>query len=341
MNGKKIIEKYGIIDGHYDLGITLFNYKMMGEKNPLKDKVLGNWKRNNIKLIIAAIFIDDEFLPEQALVNALDQINIIYDEVKKNSELVMIIKSKEDMNYAIDNSKIGIIMSLEGLEPIQTDINLLNIFNRLGVKAAGLVWSRQNLVADGSRFLGKSVNNGLSIWGFEVLKEMEKLNMIVDISHLNDAGNDDVFNEYKGNIIASHSNCREINNITRNLTDEQILNIKDKNGIIGINGCMPIVTKDFNYIDKENMIKILCDHINHIKELIGIDYIGIGLDRCNDIELSSLRYGNRENELVDLIDDYSEVELIIEELIKRDYSEEDIGKILSGNFLRILQKSIK
>lgn len=341
MKGKGIIEKYGIVDGHYDLGMTLFNYRKMGEKNPLKNKVLGNWKRNNIKIIIAAIFIDNEFLPDRALVNALDQINIIYDEVSKNAESVMIIKDKEDLIYAINNNKIGIIMSLEGLEPIQTDINLLNIFNRLGVKAAGLVWSRQNLVADGSRFSGISVNNGLTTFGFEVLEEMKRLNMIVDISHLNDAGNTDVFNEYKGKTIASHSNCRVINDITRNLRDDQIISVKSKDGIIGINGCMPIITKEFDSRSKDDMIKILCDHIDHIKDLIGIDYIGIGLDRCNDIEITSIRYGNRENELVDVIDDYSEIELIIDELFKRSYSEEDIGKILSGNFLRFLYESIR
>ncbi len=332
-----ILQKYGIADSHYDLGMIFLNFLNEGEKDPLKNLFLEEWRKNNVKFIIATVFVDSEKLPELALRNALDQVNSILNEIEKNKEDVCLITDNKSFKYSQSNNKIGMIISLEGLEPIGEDINLLEIFFKLGVSFSGLVWSRQNAVADGSRFRGRGVNNGLTSFGFDVIEKMQEIGMTIDVSHLNDKGCEDVFENVSKPIIASHSNARAIKNITRNLTDEQAILIKKSNGIIGINGVKPLVTEGYETNEKLTSIARLCDHIDHYKKIIGSQYICLGLDRCDLISSNDLSSPKGEDNSNDTISDYKELETLIGVLLERGYTEDEIGGILSGNFTAFIE----
>jgi membrane dipeptidase len=317
-----------IVDAHYDLGHVLFNRYQMGESDVIKELLLPEWKKSSVKLIIAAIFIDDHFLPESGLRHALNQIALIKEEVNLLDNVV-IVKDANDLDCIMNSDKIGVLLSLEGLEPIGTDISLLDTFYDLGVRAAGLTWSRQNAVADGSRFGNANTNLDLTHFGKQVVDKMRSKGMLVDVSHLNDAG----VEALEGTIFASHSNARAVHNITRNLTDGHIKKIGQSEGIIGINGIRPIVGHSED-------IKALCDHLDHIKSLIGIEHVCFGFDKCNDLENTSLRYGNESNGPIDVIGDYKEVELLIEELKKRGYTDDDIDKISYKNVIEFLRGNL-
>lgn len=340
INAKEIIKKYGIADSHFDLGGVLFNYIQTGEENPMKNILLPEWKEGFVKLVIGAIFIDSKYLPEKGLKMALDQLDIILNEIEKNRDEVALITKASDIDKAINSGKIGIILCLEGLEPIGEDLNLLNIFNRLGVKLAGLVWSRQNSVGDGSRFNGRQGNNGLTSFGFDVLEKMQELGMIVDISHLNDKGCEDVFANAT-NVIASHANARSVHNIKRNITDNQITAVKEKKGIIGINGTKLAIDGNFENMNEREIINAFCNHIDYYKKIIGTDSICLGLDKCNAFGEFSLRYGNQESESIDTFEKYFNIEIMVEELLCRGYEEDEIANILSANLLRYLKSNIQ
>lgn len=338
-HAKYLHEKNIVIDSHFDLGNEVFNRTQMGEKKILKNHYLDTFKKAGIKLVVASIFIDDIFLPEMALRMALNQISMLKADIKYISDEIMLIKSKKDLEIVLATDKIGIVISLEGLEPIMNDLNLIDTFYDLGVRGVGLTWSRRNYVADGSFFSDKNEGQkgGLTRFGVEVIKKLESLNMFIDISHLNDEGVNDIIKFTTKPFIASHSNSRNINNIMRNLSDEHLIAIANSGGSIGINNIIPLIDikNNNNYINK------MCDHIDYINSLVGCNHINFGFDICNGIDKSGVRFGSQQNETIDALKNHEDSILITEELIKRGYSDKNIIKILGTNILRIIKNSLE
>lgn len=182
---------------------------------------------------------------------------------KKNDNIVH-LKSKDDY----DESKVNILLSLEGASPIINDINNLYAFYALGVRAMGLTWNHRNFVGDGI-----DTDYGLTPFGREVIKEMEKLKMIIDVSHLNTAGFDDVAKEVKCPFIASHSNAGAVYEHRRNLHDEQIKEIISRKGFMGMNFYSEFI-EDAASINQKSILK----HIEHVLNLGGGDILGLGAD---------------------------------------------------------------
>lgn len=329
-----------IADAHYDLGAVLYNQICRGNLHPMKDLLLPQWRAQGVGCIVGAIFIDNLYLPEKALSVALDQIAVTLAQIQETADQVCLVTSKQTLHQALEEGKIAIVLSLEGLEPIGTDLHLLQIFHQLGVRLAGLVWSRQNAVGDGSRFQGRATNHGLTSFGLDVLEQLHHLGMVVDISHLNDAGADDVFAHFLGPVIASHSNARAIHPITRNLTNAQAVAIQQTGGIIGINGVKPLVTADFAHCTQAQVAQALCQHIHHYATLVGMETLCLGLDRCNLLSSTSLRQGNRDNHDVDVLDDYSQLNQVSDGLLQLGYTNSQIQGLFSSNLLTFLDKHL-
>lgn len=328
-----------VVDAHLDLALEIFNRVELGEKDIIKNHYLNIFKEAGLNIIVTSIFIENTYLPEMGLRIALDQISMLINDLKTVSDQIILIKTKDDLNQVLTTDKIGMIISFEGLEPIMNDIHLIDIFYELGVRGAGLVWSRRNYVADGSSFTTteQGQKGGLTNFGVKVVKKLEDLGMFIDVSHLNDEGTEDVLKLASKPIIASHSNARSVNNIMRNLSDRHIKDIGKTGGVIGINGIIPIIGVE----DDQNAIMRMCDHIDHMKALVGCEHIGFGFDLCRGVDETCIRYGNQENEILDGLKNHAESIKITEELLRRGYSEDDIVKILGSNFLRILEKSLK
>ncbi|MDW7667626.1 MAG: membrane dipeptidase [Bacillota bacterium] len=316
-----------VIDAHLDLGAIVFERKRKGEKNIIKNHFLNSFKKAGLNFVVGDIYVDDIYIPELALRVALDQIVELTEEIENTDEL-MLITRKEDLKKSLDEEKIGILLSLEGAEPILKDLNLLTVFYKLGVRGLGLTWSRRNYAADGSYFGNpeEGTIGGLTPFGIEVVKKCEKLGIFLDVSHLNDAGFNDLIKIANKPFLASHSNSREINNIVRNLTNEQMEKIGENKGVIGINSYTSIVS---NNKEEQNILK-LCDHIEKIIENAGENSIGYGFDLCG------LFYDSEEQ--VDVLKSHEESLLVTEELIKRGHSEETIIRIIGGNFYNFYEK---
>ena len=196
------------------------------------------------------------------------------------------IENKDDFDY----TKLNIILSIEGAAPIINDINNLYTFYKLGVRAMGLTWNHRNFLGD-----GVDTDYGLTPFGIEVIQEMEKLNMIIDVSHLNVAGFDDVVSHTSKPFIASHSNSRRVFDHRRNLYDDQIREIIARNGFIGMNFYSEFIG------EKDKNLKIeLIRHIEHILMLGGENVLGLGAD-FDGIEESPFQDAASYPEIVDLL----------------------------------------
>ena len=208
-----------------------------------------------------AVFTPPEFAGDSAIRFAFNSIGNFYS--KNNNEVNLLLSSKD-----YDESKVNILLSLEGATPIIDDLNNLRAYYELGVRAMGLTWNHRNFVGDG-------IDNpyGLTAFGKELVQEMENLNMIVDVSHLNEAGFSDVVANTAKPFIASHSNAYEVFAHPRNLKDDQIKEIINRGGFIGMNFYPDIITDD-----KDNLKSGLLKHIEYMLKMGAENVLGMGAD---------------------------------------------------------------
>ncbi|MDR1020288.1 MAG: dipeptidase, partial [Synergistaceae bacterium] len=278
----ELIQESFAMDAHFDLALDMDDRRERGDRfvwsarheKPIK---AGGWK-----CVVSSLFIHSCHLPEMGLRKAMDQISALVSEAEEQPEGIAVCASMAEVDRANATGKVGILMSFEGLDPLGNDPALLKLFYRLGVRAAGVAWSRRNYAADGCFFspMREGRKGGLTPFGIDVIEEAERLGMVLDISHLNDEGVSDLAAFTKKPFIASHSNCRALVPVKRNLTDEQIKLVASRGGVIGMNGCSAFVSeKEGRGIGPAD----LALHIDHIVRLVGEDHVGLGLDCCDGL----------------------------------------------------------
>ena len=274
-------------------------------------------KEGKVHLQVFAVFVDPKFMRKNAATMALKLIDKMHEIIDKSSEIELVLRG-EDIDRIKSEGKIGALLSIEGGEALEGEIALLRIFYKLGVRAITLTWSLRNDLGDGVEGVPDA---GLTSFGKQVVKEMNRLGMIVDVSHLNEKGFWDVIEISEKPVIASHSNAKALCSHRRNLTDEQIKAIAQKGGVIGINFA-PQFLKD----DKRATIEDVLNHIDYMVDLVGEDYVGFGSDFDG---ISSTPEG---------LEDISKFPKIVEGLIKRGYTQEQIDKITHKNFENLIKK---
>ncbi len=315
------MKKYFTVDAHTDVLLRCIKDNIeLGKRLSLGHVDIPRLKEGNVKLQFFAIFVESKYKPERALKQAILLLEKFYKELEKNREDLVLIKNLSDLEKIEKNNKVGALLSIEGGEPIETTLELLDFFYRMGVRAMGLTWNERNMIANGAGEWGEA--GGLSKFGKKVVKRMNKLGMIVDVSHITPPGFWDVIEISEKPIIASHSNAYALCNHPRNLTDLQIKALAEKNGVMGIN----FYSEFLNPKGKATLEDIV-KHIDYIVELVGPNHVGMGSD------FDGIPSWPKE------IYDASRFPLIFEELEKRGYKEEDIKKIAGGNFLRVIREN--
>lgn len=311
-------------DAHFDLGAIVHNRRKRGEKNVL-ESFYDSFSKGGFRLIVAAIFIEDD-MTDLALREGLLQIQALKDDILE-SEHFKLVTWAEDL----DSDKIGILMSLEGAEPIHRELHLLSIFYDLGVRGLGLVWGRRNYVADGSyaKDPEEGIKGGLTPFGIEVLRKAEALGYFIDVSHLSDTGFSDLLKYSTKPFMASHSNTRKHNDILRNLSDEQMIEIGRRGGVIGINTIKFIVSLD----ETEQTLEKVCDHIEWMIKIVGEDVPCIGFDICGPYYDDGVA--------IDVLEGHHEVGKLADILKNRGYSNQTIDKIFGENLIRYYRKFLK
>lgn len=314
-----------IFDGHADIWYDVAKKRKLGEENIFKKYHLDRLKTGNI---MGGIFIAylEQIEGQDYEKEMFHLINSTIHEIRENQDIFNIIREKGDFNRGIVEGKFDIIMGIEGLKAIGKNLDWIDTFYELGFRHASLTWNEENHLATG---VDGDKERGLTSIGKEAVKKMEKLGMIIDVSHANDKTFWDIYDNTTKPIIASHSNVKALCDHKRNLTDEQIKAIAKRDGVIGINAYKKFLARD-RY--KQNLERYV-DHIEHIISLVGIKHAALGFDFCEYL------YIDKKDEDINPIglENASKAVSVLEELYKRGYNENDIRKIAFENFMRITE----
>jgi membrane dipeptidase len=312
-------------------------YKKRQRKNVLETEFLPEFEAGNIGVVGVAIYIEDRYLPDTGLRVALDQIARLYAETQACQQFA-ICKSYREIQQARAKGKIVLLITFEGVEPLGTDLDLLRIFYQLGVRAIGLTHARSNAAGHGGVFASRgSSPEGLTNFGRDLVQECGAL----DLAHINPAGFDDVLSMTTMPPIVSHTNVRRYYDIERNISDDQIKMIGERRGVIGVNSVLVSAKKEESTLDH------YVDHIEHIANLIGIDGVGVGFDFFEFIYSQWPESAKRElaeklttPQFIPNLKNHSHARNLTRRLIERGFNDEEIEKILRGNWLRIFEKCL-
>lgn len=268
-----------------------------------------------------AIFVEAFYRPERALIRVLELIDSFQRELDENKAFIGLALSYDDVVEANRRGRIASLLSLEGGDAVQGGLAALRVLYRLGVRALSLTHNERNMLADGVS--EARARGGLTSMGVQVVEEMNRLGIILDVSHLSESSFWDALEVCRGPLIASHSNCRHLCDSPRNLTDEQIKAIADKGGVVGVSFSPSFLVKD-----GRATVKDVLNHVEHIVKVAGIDYVGLGSDFDG---ISSTPEG---------LEDVAKLPKITLELLKRGFSEGEVKKVLGENFLRVMRQVI-
>lgn len=251
------------------------------------------------------------------LERAMEQIDMFYTELEREADIEPVTSVYELENCIKSGRRAG-VLAVEGGEVLCGNISVLRALYKLGVRSLTLTWNNRNQLADG---VGeKNSKGGLTDFGVQVVKEMNRLGILVDVSHLSEKGFWDVLEVSTKPVIASHSNARAICGHPRNLSDQQIKALAEKGGVIGL-------TFVPEFVDPENPdISRLLDHLDHIVALAGTNCVGFGSDF------------DGVKKTIKGLEDVTKFSGLYHALINRGYCEEDVEKFLGKNFLRVIKQ---
>lgn len=329
MNSNNNIKNLIIIDGHSDIPRDVYLCELKGEENSFFNNHYKELKSSGVNIIFANIFTKGS--KEDSLIQGLLEVEKIL-KIAESTEDITIIKNKLDLENVIKTNKLGIVLSLEGFEPLYAQLELLDMYYRFGVRAGMLTWNNKNEFAYGTN----EKSGGLTDLGKLAIEKMNELGILVDVSHLNEEGFWDIININKRPTIASHSNARRLFNHPRNLTDEQIKAIAKSGGVIGaVSYFSKVDEKNPNKIrtrdDKSETIMDVIKHIEYIIKLVGYDHVAFGFDfnmYLGDFGVKGLESAKKIPNLIEL-------------LLERGHSYENVKKIAGGNWIRVLKKILK
>lgn len=301
-----------IVDGHCD------TIQLALDKNlDLSDKSLSfnlNGALENTPIIqMMAAFVNPSY--KNSFKRACDIISYFEKQINKYPQNLIHIRKSEDIKKVENENKIGCLLTIENGSAIEDNIENINYFYKKGVKVMSVTWNEDNLLGCGAHTKN---DNGLTEFGKKYIKELNKKKIIVDVSHSSEKTFWDVIDTSVEPIVATHSCCYTLCTHPRNLKDEQIKAIAEKDGIIGVCYC-----KEFLSNNKTAGTKEIVEHIAYIANLVGVDYVGLGSD------FDGLEEKNIPNNLRNI----GQINNLIKELEKVGFSKQEICKIMGENWL--------
>jgi membrane dipeptidase len=367
-----------LIDSHNDLPTWMVDGQECEAQSPCIDvgkptklghTDLARLKKGGVGAVFFAAYVSGNYVKgNRSAHRALAEIDVVrHAIVEKYPHDFMLATTAADIEQAHREGKIAALIGIEGGHAIEDDLGLLRDYYALGVRYMTLTHTNTNDWADSSGDINDAKvkhHGGLTPFGKEVVLEMNRLGMMVDISHVADDTFWDALNTSKAPIIASHSDCRALANAPRNLTDQMIVALARKGGIVDINFNCGFLSQRFRdqvaaHADevhkrvreieaagrklgdieedvvegdiqtqlgiKRPTLADVVDHIDHIRKIAGIDAIGIGTD-FNGVGCTPVG-----------LEDVSKFPNLTRALLEKGYSPEDIRKIYGGNFLRVMR----
>jgi membrane dipeptidase len=306
-----------VVDGHVGtLFDVLYKTRDVREESPSGHVDLPRLRKGGVCCAVLSAFPAERISPISGVRAGLEYIDA-FRSLETAGNVKLCVKA-EDVETAHRDGQIGFMLGFEGGEFLEGSSEALRMYARQGLRVLTLTWSERNALADGAAESG--TRGGLTRFGRQVVKACAGLGVVVDVSHLSEAGFWDVVDLSDEPFVASHSNCHSLYAHPRNLTDDQLRAVADTGSLAGI-------TFNPEYLaepGQEAALSAVCDHVMHAIEVAGEDHVGIGSD-FDSFEGPAPLSGA------------DQMPLLTAQLLRRGVTGKVLSGILGGNWLRILR----
>lgn len=369
---KSVLElhrKAFVFDAHCDTAMRLIGERAvdLGERLESGHMDLPRMAEGGLDAQIFACWPNPRLEREEWIVEILQMIDAVWEQAGRHSDRFEVALKGSDLKRIARKGKIAGIIGIEGGHAILDDLAVLRNYHRLGVRCLTLTWMNGNEWADASDDTTRW--GGLNEFGREVVREMDRLGMVIDCAHVSDSTLFDVFEVTRNPVLISHSCMRALCEIPRNVSDDELRALRENGGVICVNFFPGFLDKSFNEkvagvweefrerVDslagqyggdrgkawrelwpayearmdtvQRPSIELLVDHIDHAVRIAGVDHVGLGSDFDG---ISIVPTG---------LDDVSRLPAITAELKRRGYSDEDAQKVIGGNLLRLVERVMR
>lgn len=330
-----------VIDMHCDTIAELFYDHRDGGKESIRNTDLHvnleKMEQGGYGLQNFALFTHLERANGKPFEYCMKMADVFFTEMEAHKDKIGIVTTYEEIRKNWERGRMSALLTIEEGGVCQGEPAFLRLFYRLGVRMMTLTWNFQNELGwpngkretDPEHFISvPDTEHKLTETGIAFLGEMERLGMIIDISHLNDGGIWDVFQNTTKPFVASHSNCRALAPHPRNLTDEMIRKLAERGGVAGINFCAAFLKEEQPGKVQTSYISDMIRHIKHMKQVGGIEVIGLGSDFDgigNPVEIT----------------DASKMQLLAQAMEKEGFTTGEIEAVFHGNVLRVYKEILK
>ena len=339
--GTRLHRDATVADTHNDLLMLVVRRPPAEWGAYFAERWLPQLRAGGVNLQVLPVFIDDAYRPEGALRETLRMIEAAHRLAEENDDAVTICRSGQEVDAAVANGLIALVLALESCPQIDTHVELLQVMHRLGVRMASFTHFGRSALADGSS--EDATGSRLTRAGVEALALMERLGMLMDVSHLGRAGVEHVLEIATRPVIASHSSARALRDHHRNLTDAQLKGIAGGGGVVCVNFFPGFVA------EADATVTHIADHIEHVASVAGIEHVGIGPDFVKEVmdeiapgegPLISLDDGLDERQVIEGLEGPAGLPLVTDALLGRGMSEDDVRLVLGGNVQRLFRAEL-
>ena len=358
---QKLMAKTLGIDAHIDTIQRVMVGQDLGTRSNVGHADIPRLFEGGMRAPFFALWVPVFFRGAEAVRRTLDLRDAMQSVLDAHKDEIELAATAADIERIVKAGKISVFLTIEGGHAIDDDLRVLRMYHRLGIRSMILTHARNTNWADSSS--DTPAHNGLTDFGKEVVREMNRLGMLVDLAHASDKTFYDALAVTSTPVIVSHSSMRAISNVPRNVSDDMLRALAKNGGVIGINFGMgfinpkdaeklrlatdteaeaPTLTgKELDEYAAKNAQKLfgarpkvvatvedVADHIDHAVKVAGIDHVGIGSDFDG---IAAAANG---------LEDISKMPALVAVLLQRGYPQDDLKKILGGNFLRVVRDAI-
>ncbi len=365
---QKLAQEFIIVDGHIDVPYRLkSNWQDISQKTESGDFDYPRAKKGGLDAPFMSIYIPARYQKTGGAKAVADSlIDMVKGIATDNPDKFAIANTPKEIKSQFNKGLISLPMGMENGAPIGDSLENVQYFFDRGIRYITLTHSKDNQISDSSYDTTANTHQGLSEFGMDVVNEMNRVGMMVDVSHITDQAFQDVIEITKAPVVATHSSCRHFTpGFERNMSDELIKELADNDGVIMINfGSTFLDSISQNSIEqvrneiaqkleekglksgskeaesfqrkyfqenfKFSTVEKVADHIDHVVELVGVEHVGLGSD-----------YDGVGPTLPTGLKDVSTYPNLFKELLNRGYTKEDIQNIASGNIFRVWNKVIE
>ena len=335
-----------VILAHTDYIADVADRRTRGERAVLARRHLSILRRAGVDAVCEHVGGDLPYFsrfpfrsayPVEPLLSALRGVEAMQAEAEESGATLRIVRRVADIARARRAGQVGLILCLEGGMPLGDDLTLLRVFHRLGIRIIGLTWNHRNQLGDG---VGERRPGGLSDLGKVAVREIHRLGILIDVSHLAEPGCWDALEVSRDPLIASHSNCQALVPHPRNLEDDLIRGIAGKGGVIGIHALGMFVRRR-----GRARLDDLLDHLDHLREVAGPAHVAIGpdlLERWPARMLGELwrgtPFGQTRFVYPTGFRSVADLPNVTAGLLRRGWSDGEVEGVLGGNLIRLFTK---